>query len=247
MLPLKDFKNWFKMFPPDSATEEEWNIFEQNCRTKFPIRYWLNEELIPNTWDYVKNSLSTFKDKLSHYLVERLHKIDIKLPPGYYGLETRLLYGLFSLLIDFVEIECAWMNKMSEKELVKRPWWKKEIKFRRSKKRGLSYLDWQINLKNEKTKDIGESAVNTSQSEDAEITKKLYLWWTEERPKRQDPYSLLEEIPFEKGKSLKDWMSKDIPKRDEIMAKVYEMEKDQDAEDTEMLIQLVKLRKSLWT
>lgn len=248
MIPLKDFKNWFKMFPPNSATSEEWELFDQNCKTKFPIRYWLNESLIPNTWDHVKNSFSTFKDMLNHYLIERLHIIDTKLPPGYYDLGTRLLYGLFALLVDYVEIECAWMNKVSERGLEeKRPWWKKEPRFKRSREKGLEYLDWEINLKNEKSKDIGEKSINKDQSEAAQIAKELYLWWVDERPKREDPYKMMDDPTFVKGNSLKDWLNKDDPKRDESIKKMYEKEIQQDEEDTQMLIKLVQLRKSLWT
>lgn len=248
MLPLKDFTNWFKMFPPDSATAEEWEIFEQNCKTKFPIRYWLNESLIPNTWDYVKNSFDTFKTMLNHYLVERLHVIDTKLPPGYYDLGTRLLYGLFALLVDYVEVECAWMNKMSEKGIEeKRPWWKKKPRFKRSREKGLEYLNWEIGLKDENTRDINEGAVNTSQSDAAQTAKELYLWWVDERPKRKDPYEALDAFPISKGKSLKDWINKDDPERDKALKEMYAEEIRQDDEDTEMLMKLVKVRKSLWT
>lgn len=249
MIPLKDFANWFKMFPPDSATAEEWEIFEQNCKTKFPIRYWLNEEFIPSTWDYVKNSVVTFGDKLRHYIVERLHMINIKLPPGYYGVETRILFGMFSLLVDFVEQECGWMNEISQKDrgLTKKKWYERFTPFKGSREQGLQYLDWEIGLAKQKTKDIGEKSVNTSQSENAKKVKELYLWWKDERPKREDPYKKMEDPSFERGKSLSDWLSKDDPKREEILKEVYELEKKYNDEDTKMLTELIKIRNSLWT
>lgn len=81
----------------------------------------------------------------------------------------------------------------------------------------LNYFDWEINETSE------------HQSEAAKIKKEIYLWWLDVYPKRVDPYDLSSERDIESYH--KTW---------------NEIER-QTAEDTEMLIKLIKVRGSCWT
>jgi hypothetical protein len=80
----------------------------------------------------------------------------------------------------------------------------------------------------------------------------LYKWWKEERPKRPDPIAASGWSEyFDKRCASQD---EDIPltsSNDKEASKILEicrkMEQEQEDEDTEMLICLIKLRSHLWT
>jgi hypothetical protein len=223
---MNKFKNWFEMYPPEFAEWDDWIKIDKQNKIKYPVRYWLNESLIPNTWWPV----TRFYDKTTSYIrfgfTEKLYLIDTKLSHGYYDSDERMLHGMFSLLVDFVEIEKAWMEYICNRDY-KRPWWKLTSRFR-NREYGLAYLDWEITL-------IGSEHDN-GQGEDAQIIKDLYLWWTETRPKREDPYYLMDEW---------DDMSKE--EKGSVSKQINEIETREYNEDSEMLKKLIDVRSSLWT
>ena len=237
MLNLKNINQWFTMYPPSCTDSKGWRSFDEQCKENFPIRYWLNETLIPNTWDVVIRFLKEIRNQIRYRFFEKLHIISTKLPYGYHDTDYRMLYGMFSLLVDFVEIELAWMQLISSKDY-KRPWY--HVKRFRNKEFGIEYLNWEIELRDE----------NKSQSESAEEIKKLYFWWMTIRPNRPDPYDLMDIPEFQsKGNKLYDWLDNDSNsiRKKEIFEQITILENQYNDEDTEMLTRLIKLRGSLWT
>lgn len=237
MLKLKKINQWLAMDPPSCADSKGWRAFDKHCKENFPIRYWLNETLIPNTWDVVINFLKELRNQIRYRLTEKLHIIDTKLPAGYYDVDSRILHGMFSLLVDFVEIELAWMQKISMKDY-KKPWY--HFKRFRNKEFGLEYLNWEIGL--------GEESQH--QSDSAKEIKELYFWWMTTRPNRKDPYDLMDIPEFQtKEHKLYEWLDNDLyyPKRKEVYEQINIIETQYIDEDTEMLIRLIKVRESLWT
>jgi len=239
---IKYFIDWFKMHPPESGTSEQWQAFDEGCKHVYPIRYWLNEKLIPNTWDPCMRFLIKIKNQIRYRFIQRFHIIDTKLKPAYYDTDYLIINGMFSLLVDFIEVEKAWMQTISE-DLYKKPSWYKWRPFTRSKKLGLEYLDWEINLKNKSN----ELEINTSQSDSAEIQKELYLWWTEKRPARKDPYDLMSGPEFIKGGDIDYMLKNNTPEIKKIYEEINKLEEEYYNEDSEMLIKLIKVRSSLWT
>ena len=61
------------------------------------------------------------------------------------------------------------------------------------------------------------------------IIKNLYLWWTETRPNRPDPYDLYDEN-----------------NKTESFNKINELETRYHQEDTNMLIKLISIRQDIW-
>ena len=96
----------------------------------------------------------------------------------------------------------------------------------------------------------------------AQETLILYKWWKYERPNRPDPYEVSgwnkycdENFKEADGRGYKPLWDNLIKNKDEdenentrnILNICRKVEKEQDEEDTAMLIRLVKIRKSLWT
>lgn len=217
---------------PHAATMEDWEDWRKQNETK--IGYWIAEEGLEIVQDIVMFIPDVYRN-LKRYTqlrwIEKPHYLDTKLQRGqYHELDTRILHGLFEELVDFVEVEKSQMQQLTESG------WKRRPK-KRSAKKGLQYLDWEISLSS-----LDDSA-HSEQSKTAQDVKDLYNWWKYERPNRVDPYqasgfSQLSEFP---------WKDRDQEQVREVLSKLTEIEQKHDDEDTEMLIQLIKIRKGLWT
>jgi len=223
---------------PKSGTIEELAEFHKNARKK-RLCYWLLETMPM----YFRVKKMQFDDVIYwfKYRLQKKHKyhlIDTKLGPGYYENDKVMLYGMFAILVDYVEIELAYMNHC----------FKEEKNTKTNKQNGLEHLDWQINL-------VNEDKSSKHQSDTAQEIKDLYMWWTDSRPNRPDAmdvsgYNDIEqeydsdlsvmEILAYRDEELKTKINTAFDKAD-IIDKQYE---DQ---DTEMLIKLIKVRKTMWS
>jgi hypothetical protein len=155
-----------------------------------------------------------------HRTIDRFNIIKIKsLKPDYYEYYERMLHGCFALLLEYV----------------------KELGYG-CEKRGLSYLDEEIEGGIE---DNIEESMRKSQREYEKIVKELYLWWVFERPKRVNPWDLVDHvnwtipIVFDRTKpEIVLW---------ESQCKAAEEEKErQNEEDNLMLQKLISIRLFLW-
>jgi len=166
---------------------------------------------------------------LKYRTIDRYHVFKSKsLGIGYHDLDIRMLHFMFDMLVDFVEIELAWMNVVftDKKPKLLKKW------FFRSKKDGLDYLEWEI------------KETSGDQQKRAKIVKLLYTWWTKYRPQRHDPW---DDIHFN-GNWNADWYrvgnNKELKKQ---MDEAYKIEGIYYDEDTEMLQTLIEIREDLWT
>ncbi len=135
-------------------------------------------------------------EKILNYLEYRVYRrfniIKLNtLKPGYYDTDTRLLHGMFNLLVDFVEIEKANLERVFGNDLYNRPCFGKRyyrmyrrierlFKSPRSPEEGLRYLDWEINS--------SDLDMPPNQREYAKEVKELYLWWKNTFLTRKDEY-----------------------------------------------------------
>jgi hypothetical protein len=89
----------------ESGTLEEWDDWEENYKTKFPIRYWLTERL-PSIltvfrWSYIRDPIWWVKYRTTH----QYHYIKTGLKPGYYDTDHVLEKTLIAALKQHIEGE----------------------------------------------------------------------------------------------------------------------------------------------
>ncbi len=261
------FADWLRGTPKILAgTEEEWKAWEKLAKAK-KIRYWLAEEGL----DFLENvvySPLTFMNNVHHYFhnrwISKTHALTSNLKRGkYYEFETCLLHSLFDELVNFVEIEQACHSiACSEEERRKyhTPWYRKIFCLGqwRCPEAGLSYLEWASQLKYDADAISNEDprlGQPTPQALAAQQTIRLYKWWKEIRPKRPDPFVASGWGDYHEKKCREaeaqgdsvSWINSNDTEGHEILETCHKLEQEQEDEDTEMLICLVKLRSHLWT
>jgi hypothetical protein len=245
----------FGIEKPTAAQWGEWDDWETNTKIAHPVGYWVTEEL-PG---YLQKIPETFVDpfhNISYYIRNRWHRqthvLRTGFKPGtYHDLRERLLYGCMESLVDFIEVEKAWMAYIcaTDNEVVK-------LDRGRSAEAGLKYLEWEMSLDDPSLSDTERS---DTQASCAREQFAIYNWWKNIRPNRPDPYEASGWDAFSErereqgidGLSFMDERKPRDPERDNIVGpmldQIHAIEMAQDAEDEEMLIRLMKIRLSLWT
>jgi hypothetical protein len=244
------FADWLRgTKKPFALGFKAWDEWEATAKKKYPFRFWLAEEGL----DHLQR-VFTFPDvtyyNIVYYInnrwITKTHALTSNLKKGdYYDLDTRIIESLFDELVNFVEVELAWHHVMwSEKETA--PWWRRVFRFRtwRSPSHGIAHLEWESNLKYDEKwdKDTERYGKPTPQAINAQEKLALYNWW-KQRPNRPDPSDVSGWSEYCKDKPLFD----DGENAQRPLDKLREIEQRYEDEDTEMLIRLIKVRKSLWT
>lgn len=170
----------------------------------------------------------------------------------YYDRDTTLFHVMMQVIVDFVEQEKAHMKLMNkDSELVKEYYkvgWLHRYKHKKAWMRalGLSYLDWEITLKEPDFDQWGNDMSSPEQARYAEIIKEIYLWYEDVYPNRLDPfdvYTCPERSAWVDGDN--QWHS--TPEFSEWAKKVDELEQKYRNEDQEMLKKIIEIRLGLWT
>lgn len=247
------FANWIRgSKKPGALTLEEWEDWREKQEKTNSIRYYIADKLlnkIQNVLYFPKDLFYSIKSYLINRFVNKTHYLKTGFKPGYfYEIDEKILHALFNELVDFVEIELAWMQIIfnDDDKKYKIPWFRK-IRRWRCQEAGLDNLKWASGLRF--TKDCGlmeddpKIGLLTPQAESAKQIFEIYNWWKNIRPNRPDPLE------------LSGWGSVCSKKRNQVSEheryaclKDYEkIEQDYENEDEEMLIKLIKLRKHLWT
>jgi hypothetical protein len=211
---------------------DEWDEWHKNAKNKRPLRYWLAETGLKKLQNFVYfpyDLYHTLDIYIKNRWFSKLHYLDTGLKPGqYYDLDTRILHGLFNELVDFVEIELAHLSRWDRNK-------KYKFKNGRCVEAAYDYLEWASKITY--NEDYGFSANDpdygklTDQAKDAIKIKELYEWWKYKRPNRYNPYDVITEETH----------------GDYYFKLIDEIEKADEAQDTEKLIELIKIRTSLWT
>jgi len=250
-----DFRRWLFPSMPEAATMEEWDKWNNTARQN--KLKWFLADTVP-TWFAVtfqyryENAISKLKSK--YIRKHNLIKINSLKDDEWYDTDTRMMHGMFQLLVDFVELEKSHMQIMLFED--NPPRYMRKAKYR-SAEMGINYLDWEISL----SKEEGE----LNQSKNAKQIKELFVWWKYDRPTRIDPmdvkgsmgmstnefYSDMHDDKNDNGKVSSKFVQIDRrkDKEPELYKSVNTAYDDADVnykkEDEQMLIELVKLRKSL--
>lgn len=212
----------FNIPAPIAMTMQEWNEYEEKYRNSTPYKIVKIFNKIQNFFYFPFDVILSCKVYLKNRFLYKTHLLKTGLEPGlYHEFEDKVLHGVFNELVDFIEIEKASCNFDFEETFKER-----HFSIRNSKK-GLDYLNWEINQSH-----------SESQQQSAKQQLELYLWWKEERPKRDISFpkvargKMWSHFSEEDRKAAEEWRNK--------MDFFFE-------EDTEKLTQLIKIRQTLWT
>ena len=235
-----------------------WEEWHKKTKTERPFAYFLMET-VPDKFDdlhrFFTKPLNDLRYAIRVRLFDRYHIIKTGLKPGYQDADTRLMHGMFNLLVDFVEVELAWMHVVFDGEELKKrkhPWWSlgwTRFKAFRDPDAGLDHLRWEMSLDDES---LPPHERSPHQAMRAREIWEIYHWWKFIRPRRPDPYEISGWSEYCDSKSMKELFSNDQTNEDrkismELIDRSREIEEAYDREDEEMLIRVVKLRKHLWT
>lgn len=255
-----DFADWVRGTPkPQSATGQEWRQWKKMAKSKHPLRFWLAEKglsLLQDFFNWPLDQWRNLKNYIANRWVFRTHSLtahpkDIK-PGEWSDFGNRILPCLFNELVDFVEIELAWVFCVWNESEMEKFQFTKQYHFLsklRCPEAGVAHLDWASTLTNEK----GEL---TQQALAAIEIKSLYLWWKEKRPNRPSPddlsgYSDLYKSNFKEDEDVFDMLGRERSdeERDSLnqtLDKLEAIEALYKKEDEEMMIRLIKIRDNLW-
>lgn len=249
------FADWLRgTSKPEVDTSEGWDKWEDKAK-KHRFRYWLAEEGLDYLQQIVYSPLTLINKIRSYFqnrFITKTHTLTSKLKPGYwYDLDIRLIECVFDELVNFVEIDLAlesiWALSEENYKKYQKPWHYRIFRVGkwRCPEAGIAYLNWACELK------YDEHRVQKSDSRFGKPTDKaiaaqeildLYQWWKVDRPNRPNPDEDSEYgIHNEKNKANMHGYDQDI------IDERIRMKKEQEDEDTEMLVRLIKIRKYLWT
>jgi hypothetical protein len=257
-----DFADWIRGTKyPEYESSEGWVSIQKLAKATHPLRFWIAEELLDKLQDIVMFPSDTFYN-IKYYVENRwvsrthgltAHPKDIK-PGDWCDVGYRFLPCMFNELVDFVEVELAWSfirwddKAQYEKYNVPNFHWRSW----RSKQAGLDYLDWASELvyenKDKTHYDLSPQALAAIEM------KTLYLWWTEEYPKRKDPIDesgLGDFYNYEEEKYGTMFNNNRTKEEEETSLKLLMLSNDievsQEQEDEDMMIRLIKVRHHMWT
>ena len=157
----------------------------------------------------------------------------------YRDIDTKMFEACFQLLLNYVEQELAHMNLMTTKKI---RWYHDWFPIKDGAKYGLAHLDWEIGLGDE----------SPDQAAAATKIKSLYLWYTVDRPNRYNPWDDIVErdgdvtmTPCNDGTGNVEMHMSD--EYSEQLRAAGKIDDEYDAEDTERLMELIKVRGCMWT
>lgn len=243
---------------PTALTLGEWRRWHDETKSVRPIAYFIMETIpttAGRTYKRIMRPFSNARAWVRYRTFDRRHMIDTGLPPGYHDCDSRMLHGVFNLLVEFVEIELALRHVIFDPDADKkypRRWWNKgPLRFKafRSPAAGLAYLRWEMTLDDPKLPAYDQSP---HQAEVAREIWQIYHWWKFIRPKRPDPHDASGWSEFCKNHTFDQILGDDLSDEarsssKEILDSARDIEQAYEDEDEAMIARLMKIRKSLWT
>ena len=270
-----------KFGPPElqkqALTMDERIHVLRQYKEEMPVRYFLLKT-VPSTFSvliekFITDPWTNVRQKLIWTFIDRYHVVKTGLKPGYYDKDQIMLHACFSLLVDYVEKECASFGTSSADERKMRfiPFYKY---FWRSRELGLAELEHEIKrMESEIMDEVQARTTGGTYQETAHIESlrhqlqsakkvlELYKWWTETRPQ------LLAEIesidttkPFleatkHEGYGNLAFISSELRKKYplehkkmlDLCARKYHLEELLNEEEQKKLMELIEIRKFLWT
>lgn len=218
---------------------KEWDKWGDDQKKKRPFRFWLSDTFLDKVQNFIYFPCDIYRE-IKHHIrnrwIDKTHYIKTGLEPGkYHEIDTRILHGLFTELVDYVEVELAHLSKWDSNK-------KYKFKNGRCVEAGMDYLDWAMSLTYgsdfhyEKSHELYSKP--TPQAEASKEILDIYTWW-KNRDNRPDTHE-------ESGWS-KYYESDNQKEKEKAFKKLNKLEEKYDKEDEQMMIRLIKIRKHLWT
>lgn len=251
------------------GTSKEWNQWHLDAKAAHPIRYWITESFIDTLQNVVTwpgKQLSNIHHYINNRWLVKSHqltasKIDIK-PGEWRCVSNRILPCLFNELVNFVEVELAWMHVWCYDD--------GRVKYNvphfdlfskwRSAQAGIEHLEWASKLTCGESYSLDKSDpkynTHTQQATNAIETLKLYRWWTEVYRNRKDSMDISGWTDYcdKRAADGDDFLSMLTARSEEdrllsreIHNRMNNIDIAYETEDTEMLCRLIKIRQSLST
>lgn len=180
-------------------------------------------------------------DQIAFRTTKRYNVLKLRdLPANYYDKDTILLYAVMQLVVDFVEIECSFMEldapyTLRQRINFKLPWFLRSDEVYRNRELGLQHLSMLEDTYRDLIKDPSDSP---------KAIREVYLWWKDVRPLRTDTSEELAQYRQECCDLQKSVDKKTI---DKLVKKSMRLEEKYHKEDTEMLNKVIKHRDFMWT
>jgi len=244
------------------GTAEEWVEWTKTSKITSKFIHWFTEEFLNKAQNFVNfpsDVLYSVRVYLSNRFMTKTHMAPTNLQKGqWHETDTRMLHSMFGLLVDFIEIEkssqSGWLEDAPKLSFMQKVKEKFNIFSSRDPEKGIKYLEWEMTLKHDDPNMCDETDPDwgkpTRQAKSACEQMDLYLWWTEVRPFRPDPMDLsgYRELNNYDGGDIMEFMARPMPDSTRVAMNIADdIEQAQEAEDTEMLVRLIKLRSYLWT
>jgi hypothetical protein len=234
------FADWIRgETKPFAMGFDEWEEWHDQVGKKKPFRHFVAEEVLNRIQDFFYFPLDLWREARAYWdnrFVHKTHCLKTGLRPGrFHELDTRILYGLFNELKEFVEVDLG---------LYYAAWGEGEFKTRRGRcpEAGLAHLNWAMALKMDESHGVSKKSKKygrpTRQAEVAKEILELYDWW-EGRDSRPDPSDL---------SGWNESCEKKISEEETLKSfrKMEALEKKYDKEDDDMLARLLSIRRDLW-
>jgi hypothetical protein len=225
-----------------------WEKWEDNLKQEKPLAYFLTEtipDIIDDITCYIPTPISNIRYYCRNRFYRKTHVLPTGFKPGeYHDLDERILYGLMNSLVDFVEVELAYKSRWCNTEESKTAKWHNG----RCPELGLSHLAWEMTLD---SVELDEHERCTGQAATAREIKIIYDWW-KNRDNRPDPHdvsgwSTICEDEHNRGLKMFEKGSPEVERsKTKALNLVRKIEKSYEKEDQEMIIRLIKIRRSLW-
>ena len=248
---ISKIKKYFDLNKPSCLSIEEFNNWHKTTKIARPVVY-LMVETIPVHSRNIKNKICYPFFKINSYLhynlVGKYHIIRTNLSSStYHETDARILHGMFTLLVDHVELDlaCEYVRYFLKPKIkIKNPkWWNSWLGYKRyrSSKYGIEFLYRQL--------------LDVNFDDDIAINEmwELYHWWKFIRPIRPDPYNISGWSKFcrktekEHGSLFSFHNNPEKQKESsDILEKLNSIEKKFYDEDERMLVRLIKIRRHLW-
>jgi hypothetical protein len=264
------FADWLRGTPsPVALTSRGWREWREQAQQAHPVRYWLAEEgldFLQSVVKFVPDRLYAIKYYVNNRWITRTHALTAHpshIPRGEWrDVGWRFLPCLFNELRDYVEVELAWWHVAwadpAERAKYNVPWWATgwwRVRTWRCAQAGLDNLEWQMALQQDwRSDDDPERELPSPQAETAREILALYKWWTEVYPNRPDPHdaSGWSELCGRRRETgglfdFEDRTPEEQQEVNHILDLTRSIEEQQEQEDEEMMIRLIRVRKALWT
>ena len=236
----------FGIDKPQFAEIHKWEDIDARIRRQQPVGWFLTETL-PDFIEDVHRIITSPYYNTRYYIRNRFyrktHVLRTDCPPGqYWDTDERILTALANAIIDYVEVELAFKHQWCGSDEVPNAVWRN----RRCPELGLKYLEWEMTLDDPA---LDEYSRADSQAKTSREIKVIYDW-AKARPDRPDPMEISGWSEF-CAKYPSMWRKQETPEQAEESAvalkKLREIEAQYEQEDEDMLIRIIKVRRSLWT